>query len=158
MRGRKSIKKRQPKGDKIYNNVLVGRFINSLMKDGKKTVAEGIFYKAMDIIKEKDQDPLEVFLKAVQNVGPRQEVKAKRIGGASYQVPMDVRGDRRVSLAIRWLIDAARARSNKDFHTFSEKLATELIEAINNEGAAIKKRDTAHRMAEANKAFSHFRL
>lgn len=154
----KKTEKRQISADKIYDNVLVARFINKLMKDGKKTVAENNFYTALNLLEKEGKTPLETFEKAVQNVGPRQEVKAKRIGGASYQVPMDVRGDRRISLAMRWIIEAARARSNKEYHTFAEKLAAELKDAVENQGAAIKKRDTAHRMAEANRAFSHFRF
>jgi len=154
----KKTEKRQISADKIYNNVLAARFINKLMKDGKKTVAENNFYTALNLLEKEGKNPLETFEKAVQNVGPRQEVKAKRIGGASYQVPMDVRGDRKMSLAMRWIIEAARARSNKEYHTFAEKLAAELKDAVENQGAAIKKRDTAHRMAEANRAFSHFRF
>lgn len=154
----KKTEKRQISADKIYNNLLAARFINKLMKDGKKTVAENNFYTALNLLEKEGKNPLETFEKAIQNVGPKQEVKAKRIGGASYQVPMDVRGDRRMSLAMRWVIEAARARSNKEYHTFAEKLAAELKDAVDNQGAAIKKRDTAHRMAEANRAFSHFRF
>lgn len=157
MRGRKTTQKRQIEPDKIYNNALVAKFINNIMHDGKKSTAEKQFYRSLDLLKEQGHNPLDVFEKAIQNVGPRQEVKAKRVGGASYQVPMDVRGERRTALAMRWIIDAARTRSNKEYHTFAEKLAAELIAAVNNEGAAVKKRDIAHRMAEANKAFSHFR-
>lgn len=153
----KKVEKRKIEPDKIFNSILATRFINKLMKDGKRSVAQKSFYKALEILDKKEQKGIEVFEKAVQNVGPKQEVKAKRVGGASYQVPMEVRGDRRISLGMRWIIEAARSRSNKDFHTFSEKLAAELLDAVNNQGAAIKKRDTAHRMAEANKAFSHFR-
>lgn len=154
----KKIVKRQVNPDKVFQSRLVTKFINNLMQDGKKTVAERIFYSAIEEINKKDQNGIEVFEKALNNVGPKQEVKAKRIGGASYQVPIDVRGDRRISLAIRWIIEAARARSSKDFPTFAQKLAAELTDAVNNEGAAIKKRDAAHRMAEANRAFSHFRF
>lgn len=154
----KKVEKRKISPDKIYNNHLLAKFINSIMKDGKKSVAEKNVYEAFNILEKQGRNPLETFEKAIQNVGPRQEVKAKRVGGASYQVPMDVRGDRRISLAIRWIIEAAKARSNKEYHTFSEKLAAELLSAVNNEGAAVKKRDTAHRMAEANRAFSHFRF
>lgn len=143
--------------DPIFNNKLLTRFINRVMKDGKKSVAEKEVYGALEIIKEKNLDPLDVFLKAVQNVSPRMEVKSKRVGGASYQVPMEVRGERKVSLSIRWIIFAARARPNKQYHTFAEKLAAELLDAINNTGEAVKKRDLMHRNAEANKAFSHFR-
>ncbi|HZJ18218.1 MAG TPA: 30S ribosomal protein S7 [Patescibacteria group bacterium] len=157
MRHKKTEKRKIP-ADKLYNNLLVAKFINKLMRDGKKTVAEKNLYKAFNLLEKEGKNALEIFEKAVQNVGPRQEVKAKRIGGASYQVPMDVRGERRISLSIRWIIEAARARSNKEYHTFAEKLAVELKDAVENQGAAIKKRDTAHRMAEANRAFSHFRF
>jgi len=154
----KKVVKRQVEPDKVYQSKLVTKFINNLMKDGKKTVAQKIFYDALLEIDKKGQKGIEVFENAVNNVGPRQEVKAKRIGGASYQVPIEVRGDRKTSLSIRWIIEAARARSSKDYHSFSLKLAAELMDAVANQGAAIKKRDTAHRMAEANRAFSHFRF
>jgi small subunit ribosomal protein S7 len=154
----KKVAKREINTDKIHNNLLVAKFINKLMKDGKKTTAERIVYSAFEIIEKDGQNALETFEKAVQNVGPRQEVKAKRVGGANYQVPMEVRGERRLSLSIRWIIEAARARSNKDYKTFAGKLAAELKDAVDNQGAAVKKRDTAHRMAEANRAFSHFRF
>lgn len=153
----KKVKKRTIELDKIYKNRLITKFINKIMKDGKKTVAESAFYNAMDLLKEKGQDPLQTFEKALQNVAPRQEVKARRVGGASYQVPSEVRGERKVALAIRWLVESARARSSKDYHTFSAKLAAEFLDASQNLGTAIKKRDTVQRMAEANKAFSHFR-
>lgn len=155
----KKVVKRIVDPDKVYQSRLVTKFINNLMKDGKKTIAQKNLYNALEIIAKKDnKNALEVFEEAVQNVGPKQEVKAKRIGGASYQVPLEVRGDRKQSLAIRWIIEAARSRSNKDYKSFSEKLAAEILDAIQNQGAAIKKRDTAHRMAEANRAFSHFRF
>lgn len=153
----KKVQKRQVEEDKIYQNKLVTKFINRMMKDGKKAVAEKAFYQGFELLK-KNGDPLNIFETALNNVGPKIEVKARRVGGASYQVPQEVRGDRRVSLAIRWILEAARARSNKDFHTFSEKLAAEFLDASKNEGAAIKKRDTVTRMAEANRAFSHFRF
>ncbi len=153
----KKTKKRQTEPEAIYKSRLAAKFINNLMKDGKKTVAEGIFYKSFDIISKKGQNPLEVFEKGISNVSPRQEVKPRRVGGASYQVPVEVRGDRRVSLAIRWIIQAAKTRSNKDYHTMAEKLAAEFMDAASNAGEAIKKRDVTHRMAEANKAFAHFR-
>lgn len=152
------IEKRQIGEDKVYGNVLVAKFINRIMKDGKKTAAQKSFYNAMEILKEKGNDPMQVFETAMQNVGPKVEVKSRRVGGANYQVPLEVRGDRKNALAIRWIVEAARARSNSEFHTFAAKLAQELMEAANNEGAAIKKRDTVHRMAEANRAFSHFRF
>ena len=153
----KKVVKRQAEEDKLYQSKLATKFINRLMKDGKKSVAEKVFYKSLDILKA-DGDPLQLFETAINNVGPRTEVKARRVGGASYQVPQEVRGERRVSLAIRWITEAARARSNSEFHTFAEKLAAELKDAARNEGAAVKKRDTVLRMAEANKAFSHFRF
>lgn len=153
----KKTEKRKIEPDKIYQNKLVGRFINRLIRDGKKTVAENVFYQALDIIKEKNQEPMVVFERAIQNVSPKQEVKPRRVGGASYQVPVEVRGDRRISLAIRWLISAASTRSNKEFHKFCEKLAAELMDASQNTGEAIKKRDLMQRQAEANRAFSHFR-
>ena len=127
------------------------------MRDGKKSVAEKVVYGALDIIKNKNMDPIEVFTAALQNVGPRVEVKARRVGGASYQVPMEVRGERKISLAIRWLIQSANKRSSKEYHTFSEKLAAEFIDASNNTGEAIRKRDLILRNAEANRAFAHFR-
>jgi small subunit ribosomal protein S7 len=151
------VEKRETIEDKVYRSKLVAKFINRMMKDGKKTIAEKTFYASFDLLK-KDGDPLVLFETAVNNVGPKTEVKAKRVGGANYQVPQEVRGDRRLSLAIRWILEAARARSSKDFHTFPEKLAAEILDATKNEGAAIKKRDTVLRMAEANKAFGHFRF
>jgi small subunit ribosomal protein S7 len=153
----KKVAKRQVEGDKIYNNKLVTKVINRLMLDGKKTVAESIVYGAFELLKAKDLNPLEVFEKALQTVGPKTEVKARRVGGANYQVPIEVRGDRRQSLAIRWIIEAAAKRSSKEFHTFAEKLAAELLDAADNKGEAVKKRDGILRMAEANRAFSHFR-
>lgn len=152
------IQKRQIEPDKIYNNVLVAKLINRIMRDGKKTIAEKHVYTAFKLIKEQtNQDPLQLFEKAVQNVGPKMEIKARRIGGANFQVPVEVKHDRRIALAIRWIIEAARKRPNKEYHTFAEKLAAELIAAANNEGEAIKKRDMTLRQAEANKAFATFR-
>jgi len=153
----KKVEKRQVELDRIYNNRLVEKFINRLMRDGKKTVAQGLLYKAFNLIEQKKQDPLAIFERAIQNVGPKQEVKPRRVGGASYQVPAEVRGERKVSLAIRWLIQSTKARSSKEYHTFPEKLASELLDASNNMGEAIKKKDAMQRMAEANKAFAHFR-
>jgi len=153
----KKTKKRQINPDKIYSSKLAAKFINNLMKDGKKTVAEKNFYEALKIITQKGQNALEVFERCISNVEPKQEVKARRVGGASYQVPIEVRGDRRTSLAIRWIIQAAKARPSKEYHTMPEKLAAELMDALENKGNAIKKRDVAHRMAEANRAFAHFK-
>lgn len=141
----------------MYQSKLVTKFINRLMRDGKKSVAEKVFYDCFELLK-KDGEPLQIFETAINNIGPKVEVKARRVGGASYQVPQEVRGERRITLAIRWIVEGARARSNKDFHTFSGKLAAEILEASKNEGSAAKKRDTVHRMAEANRAFSHFRF
>lgn len=143
--------------DAVYRNKLVAQFINYLMQSGKKTVATNLLYNAFEILSKEKKDPVAVFELALQNVGPKQEVKARRVGGASYQIPVEVRGDRRMSLAMRWIIQAARAKSNKELHTFSEKLALEFTEAAENKGEAIKKRDIAHRMAQANRAFAHFR-
>jgi small subunit ribosomal protein S7 len=143
--------------DAVYRNKLVAQFINYLMQSGKKTVATNLLYKAFEILSKESKDPVAVFEQALQNVGPRQEVKARRVGGASYQIPIEIRGNRRMSLAMRWIINAARGRSNKEFHTFSEKLAMEFKDAVENKGEAIRKRDVAHRMAQANKAFAHFR-
>jgi len=154
----KKVVKRQIEADRINNSLIAAKFINKLMKDGKKTTAERILYTAFELLEKEGQNALEIFEKAIQNVGPRQEVKAKRVGGANYQVPMEVRGERRLSLSMRWIIEAAKARSNKDYKSFAAKLAAELKDAVENQGAAIKKRDTAHRMAEANRAFSHFRF
>lgn len=151
------IKKRSTAEDPIYGNKLVARFINNLMKDGKKSVAQGLVYQAFERIKTQKLDPLDIFQTAMANVSPKMEVKPRRVGGASYQVPTEVRGERKISLAIRWLVTAAKARSNKQYHTFAEKLAVELIDAYNNTGEAIRKKDLVHRSAEANKAFSHFR-
>ncbi len=154
----KKVKKRQIESDEIYKSTLIAKFINNLMKDGKKSVASKVFYDSFKILETKEKNPNEIFETAVANVGPKIEVKARRVGGASYQVPQEVRGERKTSLAIRWIVEAARARSNKDYRTFAEKLAAEFLDASNNEGAAIKKRDTVIRMAEANRAFSHFRF
>ena len=154
----KKVQKRAVEVDKIYQNALVTKFINNLMKDGKKTVAQKVFYDSFKILESKEKNPLEIFELAIQNVGPKTEVKSRRVGGANYQVPTEVRGERRVSLAIRWILEAATARSSKDFHSFSEKLAAEFLDASENAGAAVKKRDNVLRMADANRAFGHFRF
>jgi|SRR3989344_5277562 len=143
--------------DPIYNNKLLQRFINRVMRNGKKSVAQKQVYRALELIKNKNEDPLEVFQIALNNISPRMEVKSRRVGGASYQVPQEVRGERKISLSIRWLIESARKRSNKEYHTFADKIAQELLDAYHNTGEAVRKRDLVHRMAEANKAFSHFR-
>ncbi len=153
----KQAQKRNIKGDMVYDNKQVAKFINYLMKDGKKTIAQNVLYMAFDLISKKEADPVITFEKALDNVGPKQEVKAKRVGGASYQVPMEVRPERRISLAMRWIVDSARARSNKEYKAFAEKLAAELLDASNEQGEAVKKRDTVARMAQANRAFGHFK-
>ena len=139
-----------------YFATLVSKFTNGLMERGKKSVAQRIFYGAMDIVEEKvkDEDPLTIFEEAMEKVRPRVEVKSRRVGGATYQVPMEVRQTRRNALAIRWIISYARSRSGK---SMAEKLAAEVMDAYNNRGAAVKKKDDTHRMAEANKAFAHYR-
>lgn len=128
------------------------------MADGKKSIAQSLVYKALEQIKESaKQDPVSIFEKAIQNISPKMEVRPRRVGGASYQVPVEVRGDRKEALAIRWILDATRKRSNKEFHTFDKKLAQELMDAANNIGAAIKKKDDTQKVAAANRAFAHFR-
>ena len=142
-------------GDPKYDSVFAAKFMNALMMDGKKSIAESIFYEAMDIIEERSTQPgLQVFNQAIQNVKPALEVKSRRVGGATYQVPIEVRPDRRNALAIRWLIGFARNRGEK---SMAERLATELLAASRNEGSTIKKKEDTHRMAEANKAFAHYR-
>ena len=141
--------------DPVFNSTLVEKFVNSMMWEGKKTTAQGIFYGAMDILRQRtEDDPLKAFKKAVENAKPLLEVKTRRVGGANYQVPIEVPQNRRTSLAIRWIILNARSRPEKGM---SEKLANELNDAANLRGGAIKKRDDVHRMAEANRAFAHYR-
>ena len=141
--------------DSVYNDVVVAKFINNLMRQGKKSVAEAIFYRAMDtIMKQAKADGVDIFKKALENVEPMLEVKSKRIGGSTYQVPLEVSYQRRQALAMRWIINFARQRKGR---TMAERLAAELIAAANNDGGAVKKREDTHRMAEANKAFAHFR-
>lgn len=153
------ITKRAILPDPIYGSRLLARFINRCMYDGKKSVAQAQVYGALDLISKKgNQDGLKVFETAISNVAPRMEVRPRRIGGASYQIPVEVRGDRREALAIRWIIEAARARSNNQYHSFAEKLAAEFTDAADNKGAAINKKENSLRAAEANKAFSHFRF
>lgn len=143
--------------DPIYGNRLVSRFVNQVMESGKKRASERVVYSAFEIIKAKGEDPIKVLETAVAAVGPKTEVKARRVGGASYQVPMEVRGDRRVSLAIRWITEFAHKRSSKEYKNYAEKLAAELTDAAKGTGESIKRRDTIHRMAEANRAFAHFK-
>ena len=145
---------REIEADHLHNSPVVAKFINVIMQHGKKTVAERIVYTAFDRVQEKTkQEPMTVFDAAMNNVTPLVELKSKRVGGANYQVPREVRGERRMALAFRWLIDAARAKKGKPM---AEKLAEELMLAAKNEGAAVKKKQDTHRMAEANKAFAHF--
>ncbi len=149
------VVKRATIPDLKYNDTLVSRFINGLMKRGKKSVAQRILYQALDLIGQRGQEePLKVFHQAVDNVKPLVEVKSRRVGGATYQVPVEVRADRRISLAIRWIINYAAARGEK---SMDAKLAGELLDAAHNRGATIKKREDTHKMAEANKAFAHYR-
>lgn len=153
MRGKKAPKRKiQP--DYKYNNVQIAKFINYLMKDGKKTVAQKVVYTCFDIIKEKTKkNPIEIFDKAMKNISPVLEVKSRRIGGANYQVPMQVRSDRRFVLASRWLLEAANGRKGKPM---SEKLADELMDAANLQGEAVRKKQNVQKMAEANRAFAHY--
>ena len=153
---KKILDRRSVSPDPLYNSILVSKFTNGLMCRGKKTVARRLFYDALDIIKEKvsDQEPLVVFEEAMENVRPKVEVKSRRVGGATYQVPVEVRPERRNALAIRWIINFSKGRSGQNM---SEKLAAELLDAYNNRGAAVKKKDDTHKMAEANKAFAHYR-
>jgi small subunit ribosomal protein S7 len=144
-------------GDAVYNNKQIAKFINYLMIDGKKTIAQNALYGAFELITKKEADPIATFEKALDNVGPKQEVKAKRVGGANYQIPMEVRPERRAALAMKWIVEAARKRSNKDYRVFEAKLAAELMDASNEQGEAIKKRDSILRMAQANRAFGHFK-
>ena len=154
MRKRRAVK-RDVLPDPIYNSKVVTKLVNQIMVDGKRGKAETIVYDAFDIIKERtNSDPNEVFMKALENIKPALEVKARRVGGANYQVPMEVSHDRAQSLALRWLNTAAKNRGGK---SMAEKLANELIDASNNTGGAVKKREDTHRMAEANKAFAHYR-
>ena len=152
---RGNVPKREILPDPVYNSVLVTKLINSIMLDGKKGVAQKVVYGAFDIIKDKTgREPLEVFTEALNNIMPTLEVKARRVGGATYQVPIEVRPDRRQTLGLRWLTSYARNRSEK---TMKERLAGELMDACNNTGSAVKKREDTHKMAESNKAFAHFR-
>lgn len=149
------VPKREILPDPKFGSVLVAKFVSRMMHDGKKNVAEGIMYQTLSILADKSQeDPLRAFEKAVDNVKPHLEVKSRRVGGATYQVPMEVRPERQVSLAIRWLITYARGRGEKGMVS---KLSAELVEAYNNRGGAVKKKEDVHRMAEANKAFAHYR-
>jgi small subunit ribosomal protein S7 len=153
---RREIAKRELPPDALYGSPLVTKFINTIMNEGRRSTAERILYKSFDIIKERSgDDPLKVFKKAVDNVKPALEVKSRRVGGSNYQVPIEVNPNRRLSLSIRWLVSYARSRG--DGKTMQEKLANELLDAANLRGGAVKKREDTHRMAEANKAFAHYR-
>ncbi len=153
---KKLIEKKSLVPDPQYNSILVTKFTNCLMQDGKKSLARHVFYDALSIVDERvaDEEPLSVFEAAMENVRPRVEVKSRRVGGATYQVPVEVRPERRNALAIRWIIGFAKSRSGQ---SMSQKLAAELLDAFNGRGAAVKKRDDTHKMAEANKAFAHYR-
>jgi small subunit ribosomal protein S7 len=152
---RREVPQRAPLPDPIYNSNLVSSFVNVVMKRGKKSTAEGVVYRAFDKIKERTQeDPLKVFKKAIDNIKPTLEVKSRRVGGSNYQVPVEVRPERRTSLSLRWLVTFARERPEK---TMVEKLASEILDASQNRGGSVKKREDTHRMAEANKAFAHYR-
>jgi small subunit ribosomal protein S7 len=153
---RRRAEKREAKADPKYNSKLIGKFMNMVMERGKKSIAESIVYGALDVLKEKitDKDPLEVFNQAIENARPLMEVKSRRIGGATYQVPIEVKLERGQFMAMRWIRDFARAQKGK---AMREKLANELLSAYKNEGATIKKREDTHRMAEANKAFAHYK-
>jgi len=152
---RREVKKREILPDPKYREILVAKFINVLMRKGKKSLAERIFYNSLEIVRDKTKDePLKVFQQAMENVKPVVEVKSRRVGGATYQVPVEVRPDRRTSLAIRWIIQHAKERPEK---SMPERLAAEFLDAANKKGASIKKKEDTHRMAEANKAFAHYR-
>ncbi len=152
---RRVATKREVFPDPKYNDRLLNRFISVMMRQGKKSLAESICYKAFDILQKKTgEDPLKIFKKAVDNAKPVLEVRSRRVGGSTYQVPIEVRPERRIALSVRWIIDFARKRSEK---TIQQRLANELLEAYNNSGASIKKKEDTHKMAEANKAFAHYR-
>ncbi|MDE0830346.1 MAG: 30S ribosomal protein S7 [Vicinamibacterales bacterium] len=153
---RREITKRQVPPDPIYNSTLVTKFVRTVMKDGKRSTAEGVLYGSLELVKERTgEDPLKVFKKALENVKPSLEVKSRRVGGSNYQVPIEVNPNRRMSLSMRWLSSYARSRG--DGKTMKEKLANEFIDASNLRGASVKRREDTHRMAEANKAFAHYR-
>lgn len=152
---RREVPKREVLPDPVYNSTLVAKFVSAMMWDGKRSVAEGILYKSLDKIREKTgEDALKVFKKAIENLQPKVEVKSKRVGGANYQVPVEVTTSRRTALAMRWLVGYARSRGEK---TMVDRLASEILDAASGKGNAIKKREDVHRMAEANKAFAHYR-
>lgn len=151
---RTRAEKKQIQPDPKFNNLLIARFINQIMLDGKKSIAQKIVYNAFDIVyKKTNKDPLEVFDLALKNIAPDLEIKGKRIGGANYQIPYEVKGDRKNTLAFRWIIEVSRGKKGK---SMAQKLATEILEASKGQGAAVKKKEDTHRMAEANKAFAHY--
>ncbi len=154
---RRPYKKRQTNPDPVYNSVKVAKFINYVMRDGKKSVAQKIVYRTFENIKGKGLDPLEILSKAIENVAPRMEVKPRRLGGASYLVPIEVRNERRLFLALNWIIKAAQSRSPKQYKSFIEKLTAELLDAAQGQGGAVEKRVEVEKLAEANKAFAHLR-
>ncbi|MDY0230896.1 MAG: 30S ribosomal protein S7 [Candidatus Saccharicenans sp.] len=149
------VRKRKPQPDPVYNSTLIGKMINLVLKDGKKSVAEKVVYNTMDILKQKTkEDPLKVVEKAIDNVRPMLETKSRRVGGATYQVPVEVPEQRSISVGMRWLIRFSRERSGR---SMEEKLSAEILDALSNKGAAVKKREDTHKMAEANRAFAHYK-
>ncbi|PIZ67135.1 30S ribosomal protein S7 [Candidatus Roizmanbacteria bacterium CG_4_9_14_3_um_filter_33_18] len=154
---RHSYKKRVFKKDKLFDSIEVAKLINYIMINGKKSVAEGLVYKVMDELKKQSDEPLKLLHLAIENVSPIHEVKPRRLGGASYLVPIEVRRERKLKLALNWIIDAAKARANKEFHTFDKKLLVEIVEASKNQGAAVAKKAQTEKLADANKAFSHLK-
>ena len=152
---RRRVPKRKVLPDPVYHSIVVTKFINGMMRKGKRSIAEKIFYSAMDMVEQKtDKKGIEIFEKALENVKPVLEVRSRRVGGATYQVPVEIRADRRQALAFRWIVGFSKNRSEK---TMADRLANEMMAAYKNEGSSIKKKDDTHRMAEANKAFAHFR-
>jgi len=154
---RRLYKKNIAKPDPLYNSLEVAKLINYIMVNGKKVIAEKMVYEAFERLKKEKQDPMTVLLEAIKNVAPNHEVKPRRLGGASYLIPIEVRRDRKLFLALNWIIEAARSRPNKDFHTFTDKLYTELLEASKNLGQAVAKKAQTEKLAEANRAFSHLK-
>ncbi len=154
---RHQYKKKSIENDPIYNSTEVTKLINYLMLDGKKSVSQSIVYSVFDELKKQNKDPLRILHQAIDNVAPIHEVKPRRLGGASYLVPIEVRRERKIFLALNWIIEGAKTRSNKEFHTFAKKLLTELLEAANNQGHAVSKKTQTEKLAEQNKAFSHLK-
>ncbi len=154
---RHSYKKRPFRKDKLFNSLEVAKLINYIMFNGKKSVAEGLVYKVIEELKKQSDDPLKMLHQAIENVSPIHEVKPRRLGGASYLVPIEVRRERKLKLALNWIIDAAKARPNKEFHTFDQKLLVEIVEASKNQGSAVAKKAQTEKLADANKAFSHLK-